>query len=141
MSDRHVFRYSVPVDDRWHTLGLSGAVLHVACRQPDVVEVWALNTGGPELPRVFRVFGTGQCLAAGTRHRRGPTAPMRPLPRVHAFTDGAVLSLPDFGVRAAAIAAGGSAIALHARDHDGPVTRLVAGASRLVAPRVGPDRV
>ena len=32
---------------------------------------------------------------------------MRPLPRLHAVTDAAVLAAPDFGVRAAAIAAGG----------------------------------
>jgi len=40
---------------------------------------------------------------------------MRPLPRVHAFTDAKVLADQDFGIRAAAIAAGGSAVALHAR--------------------------
>lgn len=41
---------------------------------------------------------------------------MRPLPRLHAITDAAVLALPDLGVRAAAIAAAGPAVALHARD-------------------------
>ena len=41
---------------------------------------------------------------------------MRPLPRLHAVTDAAVIAAPDFGVRAAAIAAAGSAVALHARD-------------------------
>lgn len=58
---------------------------------------------------------------------------MRPLPRVHAFTDAAVLSLPDFAVRAAAIAAGGSAVALHARDRGGSVAHLAAAASRMLA--------
>lgn len=58
---------------------------------------------------------------------------MRPLPRVHAFTDGDILSAPDFGIRAAAIAAGGAAVALHARDGSGTVARLAAGAQRLVA--------
>lgn len=58
---------------------------------------------------------------------------MRPLPRVHAFTDGSVLSSADFGVRAAAIAAAGPAVALHARDRGGAVARLVAAASRLLA--------
>jgi thiamine-phosphate pyrophosphorylase len=58
---------------------------------------------------------------------------MRPLPRVHAFTDAAVLSAPDFAVRAAAIAAGGSAVALHARDREAPVVRLAATASRMLA--------
>ncbi|MGH7509622.1 MAG: thiamine phosphate synthase [Gemmatimonadales bacterium] len=58
---------------------------------------------------------------------------MRPLPRVHAFTDGAVLSTPDFGVRAAAIAAGGAAVALHARDRASTAALLAATASRLAA--------
>jgi thiamine-phosphate pyrophosphorylase len=41
---------------------------------------------------------------------------MRPLPRLHAITDARVAALPDLGVRAAAIAAAGPAVALHARD-------------------------
>ena len=41
---------------------------------------------------------------------------MRPLPRLHAVTDDAVLALDDFGVRASAIAAAGPAVALHARS-------------------------
>jgi thiamine-phosphate diphosphorylase len=58
---------------------------------------------------------------------------MRPLPRVHAFTNGAILSAPDFGIRAAAIAAGGAAVALHARDREGTAARLTASTLRLVA--------
>lgn len=58
---------------------------------------------------------------------------MRPLPRVHAFTDARVIGAPDFGVRAAAIAAAGPSVALHARDRGGPVGRLAATASRLAA--------
>lgn len=58
---------------------------------------------------------------------------MRPLPRLHAFTDARVLGGADFGVRAAAIAAAGPAVALHARDRAGPVGGLVAAASRLAA--------
>ena len=58
---------------------------------------------------------------------------MRPLPRVHAVTDAAILSAPDFGVRAAAIAAGGAAVALHARDRAGTAAQLAASATRLVA--------
>lgn len=41
---------------------------------------------------------------------------MRPLPRLHAVTDARVAALPDLGIRAAAIAAAGPAVALHARD-------------------------
>jgi len=58
---------------------------------------------------------------------------MRPLPRLHAFTDASVLGAVDFGVRAAAIAAAGPAVALHARDRGGPVGRLAAAATRLTA--------
>ena len=58
---------------------------------------------------------------------------MRPLPRVHAFTDHAILSAPDFGIRAAAIAAAGVAVALHARGRGGPGARLAACTLRMVA--------
>ncbi len=57
---------------------------------------------------------------------------MRPLPRVHAFTDHAILLAPDFGIRAAAIAAGGVAVALHARDRGGQDTRLAAATLRMI---------
>jgi thiamine-phosphate diphosphorylase len=58
---------------------------------------------------------------------------MRPLPRVHAFTDHTILSAPDFGIRAAAIAAAGPAVALHARDRNDPGAGLAASTLRLVA--------
>jgi thiamine-phosphate diphosphorylase len=57
---------------------------------------------------------------------------MRPLPRLHAFTDASVLSAADFGVRAAAIAAGGSAVALHARDRQGLAGQLATAAQRMM---------
>jgi thiamine-phosphate pyrophosphorylase len=58
---------------------------------------------------------------------------MRPLPRLHAFTDPGVLEAGDFGVRAAAIAAGGSAVALHARDRDASGAVLTSIALHLLA--------
>jgi len=58
---------------------------------------------------------------------------VRPLPRVHAFTDGAVLAADDFGIRAAAIAAGGPAVALHARDPGASGAGLALSARRLVS--------
>ena len=58
---------------------------------------------------------------------------MRPLPRVHAFTDHTILSAPDFGIRAAAIAAAGAAVALHARDRGGSGARLAASTFRMLA--------
>ncbi len=58
---------------------------------------------------------------------------MRPLPRLHAVTDAEVLAAPDFGVRAAAIAAAGSAVALHARDRAAGGAALARAAGRLLA--------
>lgn len=58
---------------------------------------------------------------------------MRPLPRVHAYTDSRVVSDPDFGIKAAAIAAGGSAVALHARSREGSGAFLTGLAARLIA--------
>jgi len=57
----------------------------------------------------------------------------RPLPRLHAITDAAVLARPDLGVRAAALAAAGSALALHARDRSATTRALAAVAARFVA--------
>ncbi|OKK06426.1 hypothetical protein AMK26_10415 [Streptomyces sp. CB03234] len=59
-----IYRYEIPVDDQWHELELTGAVLHTAARTPDVVELWALHTTSPTPRRSFRVFGTGQPLPA-----------------------------------------------------------------------------
>ena len=58
---------------------------------------------------------------------------MRPLPRLHAFTDPSIVRAADFGVRAAAIAAGGPAVALHARARGETGALLTAVALRLVA--------
>lgn len=60
-----IYRYEVPVDDQWHTLSLSGDVLHIAARRPDTVELWAFSGGGSTVNRAFRVFGTGQPLPGG----------------------------------------------------------------------------
>lgn len=57
----------------------------------------------------------------------------RPLPRLHALTDARVAAREDLGVRAAAIAAAGSAVALHARDRGATADGLVALARRLQA--------
>jgi hypothetical protein len=73
MAEPTIHRYQVPVDDQWYTLSLSGAVLHVAARDPAVVELWALV--GIELPRwwEFRVFSTGQPLPAWCGEHVGTT--------------------------------------------------------------------
>jgi len=58
---------------------------------------------------------------------------MRPLPRLHAITDAAVLAGADFGVRAAAIAAAGPAVALHARDRTAGGAALARAAQRMLS--------
>jgi thiamine-phosphate pyrophosphorylase len=55
------------------------------------------------------------------------------LPRVHAFTDADLMALPEFGIRAAAIAAAGPAVALHARARGASAALLSAGALRIMA--------
>jgi thiamine-phosphate pyrophosphorylase len=58
---------------------------------------------------------------------------------VHAVTDAVVLGLADLGVRAAGLASGGSAVALHARDRAAPVGTLAAAAARFVALATPPE--
>lgn len=58
---------------------------------------------------------------------------MRPLPRLHAVTDASVLNHPDLDIRAAAIAAAGSAVALHVRDRTAAAAALARAALRLLA--------
>jgi thiamine-phosphate diphosphorylase len=58
---------------------------------------------------------------------------MRPLPRLHAVTDDAICRGTDFGIQAAAIAAAGSGVALHARAPTSNAAQLTAFAKRLIA--------
>jgi thiamine-phosphate diphosphorylase len=51
---------------------------------------------------------------------------------VHAFTDAELLAFPDFGIRVAAIAAAGAAVALHARARGASGALLSAGALRMM---------
>jgi thiamine-phosphate diphosphorylase len=64
---------------------------------------------------------------------------MRPLPRLHAITDARVLNLEDLGVRAAAIAAAGPAVALHVRDRSAGGRRLTDIARRFLALAAPPE--
>jgi hypothetical protein len=70
-----IYRYEVPVDDRWHPLQFSGPVLHVACRNPYAVELWALHTDEPKPTRSFRIYGTGQPLPDGLEYIGTALAP------------------------------------------------------------------
>lgn len=65
MAEPVIYRYEVPVDDRWHTLELTGQIRHVASRSPEMVEFWATANTERSRRRRFRVFGTGQPLPAG----------------------------------------------------------------------------
>lgn len=58
---------------------------------------------------------------------------MRPLPRLHAVTNDRICRGADFGVQAAAIAAAGSGVALHARAPESNAAQLTVFARRLVA--------
>lgn len=62
---RHVYRTAIPVDDQWHTLYLSGPIVHVATRGEDYIEVWHIDdtSNGKPVGRAFRVVGTGHALA------------------------------------------------------------------------------
>jgi hypothetical protein len=73
---KSIYRYEVPVDDKPHTLELSGEIVHVATRDSASVEVWAWHTGGHTIERAFQVVGTGQPLPEGwTRHVGTAIAP------------------------------------------------------------------
>lgn len=71
-----VYRHEIPVDDQWHTLPLTGAVLHAAARHAvDVVEIWTLHTGGPPVDRAFRIYGTGHPFHPDDTHHKVALAP------------------------------------------------------------------
>ena len=70
-----IYRYEVPVDDRWHPLQLSGRIVHVGCRNMHAVEVWALATDEPAETRSFRVYGTGHPLPPDVQHVGTAIAP------------------------------------------------------------------
>jgi len=60
---KYVYRYEVPVDDRWHAVEIRGPILHVGGRSMFTVEFWAIyDTAGKSSLLEFRVFGTGQPL-------------------------------------------------------------------------------
>lgn len=69
-----IFRYEVPVDDRWHEIAGCSTPLHVDCRDPHVVEFWAWRRD--DLPaRSLRVYGTGHPIPDGTKYRGTVIAP------------------------------------------------------------------
>ncbi|GAA0720018.1 hypothetical protein Drose_06300 [Dactylosporangium roseum] len=66
-----VLRHTIPVDDAWHDVPLPGPIVHVATRDPHVVEVWTLHSDAkPEtaVTRTLRVYGTGQPVTEPVQH-------------------------------------------------------------------------
>ncbi|GAA2608642.1 hypothetical protein GCM10010399_44340 [Dactylosporangium fulvum] len=73
-----VLRHVIPVDDAWHDVSLPGPIVHVATRDPYVVEVWTLHSDAkPETARTLtlRVYGTGQPITEPVRHVGTAIAP------------------------------------------------------------------
>jgi hypothetical protein len=70
-----IHRYEIPVDDQWHIHKLSdGGILHIAARNPEIVEFWAVhNPASQQRPRRFRIYGTGQPLPDGPFTWHGTT--------------------------------------------------------------------
>ncbi len=61
-----IYRFEVPVDDRWHEHDLTGPMLHVGSREGAVVEFWAHHDPGAKpARRRFRVYGTGHPIEPG----------------------------------------------------------------------------
>lgn len=58
---------------------------------------------------------------------------MRPLPRLHAITNAALLAHPELGIRAAALAAAGPSMALHTRARGAGGGLLARAAQRLLS--------
>ncbi|MDZ4675353.1 MAG: thiamine phosphate synthase [Gemmatimonadota bacterium] len=58
---------------------------------------------------------------------------MRPLPRLHAITNDVICRGADFGIQAAAIAAAGSGVAIHARAPESTTAQLTIFAQRILA--------
>ena len=62
-----VLKWSVPVDDKFHSIG-SGKVVLTECQYgPDTVQVWTEEKGEP-VERSAKVIGTGQEAPDFTEH-------------------------------------------------------------------------
>lgn len=71
-----IFRYGIPVDDRWHEMEAVMDPLSVGCRQVSAVEFWAWEPhDGPFPLRFFRVYGTGQEIPENVKYWGTVVAP------------------------------------------------------------------
>lgn len=67
--NERIYRYEVPVDDKWHAFELQGDPLAVYSRTFGVVEFWARWTPNANgLRREFRAVGTGQPMPSQVRY-------------------------------------------------------------------------
>jgi hypothetical protein len=66
MQGRAIYRYKVPVDDRWHQIA-AGDPVGVGCRDVQTVEFWVVhdNAAPARDVRSFMVVGTGHPLPEG----------------------------------------------------------------------------
>lgn len=65
---RRVFRYEVPVDDKWHKISLTSAPVHVA-GDVNMVEFWAESLDNIlATDKYFIVVGTGHPVPQGGRY-------------------------------------------------------------------------
>lgn len=64
-----VHRYTVPIDDEWHDIEMSGYPLAVAVpKEMAYLEFWAEAYEGRNTMRRFRVFGTGHPIPMETSY-------------------------------------------------------------------------
>jgi hypothetical protein len=72
-----ILRIEVPVDDEWHIARVpSTPILHVNCRQANLVEFWIREAEtSAEGVTAFRVYGTGQPTPASARYEGTAIAP------------------------------------------------------------------
>lgn len=87
MTDRTVWRYTIPVDDQVHELVIpvdpdrNDGIVHVAARTPDEVEVWAVVRGSawsehtPAPTLRVTVTGTGHPVPSGAVYIGTAVAP------------------------------------------------------------------
>lgn len=57
---RKIYKYEIPVDDRWHDILLTGPIVHVAALSGEAVTCWAIHDSEATPSAIaLQVFGTG----------------------------------------------------------------------------------
>lgn len=70
-TERRVFKHTIPVDDRDHTvpMGWTAEPLAVVVGAANEVLFWFEDHGGVSVGKTFRIFGTGHPVPRGYLHR------------------------------------------------------------------------